>query len=681
MSLRKMCRELVLEALIRRAQASESADGLARLQLVVDEQTQRVLNSFLKVTNLSDEGIVSIDLINNDREPLPDLDAMYVLKPTAETLDRLMEDFKQKEKPQHNAIHVVLTSHLEQYDMDRIASAPNMASRVKSLMEVPLSFIAVQDRGFHFDMPQSIPKLFPRPIPGEGDALLREIGHRLVHVCRCLQQTAPVIRHYAHSQVCQAVAEHVEQELSIYKRPNIGTAQKKELPCQLVILDRSYDIAATLVHDYHYEALAYDVLDGTGMLDVDRNVVKLDHSGQAKRPVARSSMVEPKKSSRSSKQPEEEAAPLLPSREALLSDSDVLWEKLKHLHIEYAKQEAQQNLTDIQAKAAVAQADDIGVNDLLAQLRKTPEFKEALEKLDLHMSMLSLVNERVNQERLHDGVGKLEQNIACGIDDQARVVKPADMQQSLSKLVTEMPDLPGETKLRLLMLYLACMANVNEHARELLIANCSLTPEDNHVLMNFFQTKLMEVPEYLQNKLGHKNTVHRGVKTNQAGRFKKNAREEGRFDLSRFDPKVKELLEQLWNGKLSEEDFIRLGDATAEAPLSLRQAAGATAGAAPEAPATDNWAFSAAEAPASNGFGAKTEPEAPAELIQRIIVFIIGGVTYTEFRVASEFVHHKDVPAGVEVLMGGTSLLTPRKLIQALRPQSEAQAEDPLDLT
>lgn len=61
--------------------------------------------------------------------------------------------------------------------------------------------------------------------------------------------------------------------------------------------------------------------------------------------------------------------------------------------------------------------------------------------------------------------------------------------------------------------------------------------------------------------------------------------------------------------------------------------------------------------------------EAPScEVSQRIIVFIIGGVTYSELRVAAEVM--KDL-RGVEVIMGGTSVLTPRRLIDILRPKRQ----------
>ncbi|CAE8641305.1 unnamed protein product [Polarella glacialis] len=113
--------------------------------------------------------------------------------------------------------------------------------------------------------------------------------------------------------------------------------------------------------------------------------------------------------------------------------------------------------------------------------------------------------------------------------------------------------------------------------------------------------------------------------------------------------------------------------------MSLRHAAAETHG-APAIQATDDWSF------ATPGAGPGTSPNAPPEVTQRVIIFVLGGFTHSELRAAAE-VEHK-MPRGTEVLIGGTSLLTPRRLIRALRPQRSgsdgipgAEGGDPTDLT
>merc|ERR1740129_1056218 len=148
--------------------------------------------------------------------------------------------------------------------LEHLAGVPHLAPRVRSLVEVPLSFVALQDRGFHFDMSDALSRLYPSPDGG----LVREIAHRLADVCRCLQTTAPCIR-YSASGLCQSVAEQLHSELALYKH-----SSEKGAPCQLLIIGRSIDLPAALVHEFTYEAMAYDLLDGE-VLDVDQHIVTM----------------------------------------------------------------------------------------------------------------------------------------------------------------------------------------------------------------------------------------------------------------------------------------------------------------------------------------------------------------------------------------------------------------------
>ena len=126
---------------------------------------------------------------------------------------------------------------------------------------------------------------------------MSSIAGKLADVCRCLQVNAPTIRH-AQSESCRSIATRVQEQLSVFRLPRDG-----QVPCQLLIVDRSVDLVAALVHEYTYEAAAYDLLDGS-MLDVDRHIVTV-------------------------KGP--------PAREVLLSDADTLWERLRHTHLNDVK--------------------------------------------------------------------------------------------------------------------------------------------------------------------------------------------------------------------------------------------------------------------------------------------------------------------------------------------------------
>merc|ERR1712048_70075 len=159
----------------------------------------------------------------------------------------------------------------------------------------------------------------------------------------------------------------------------------------------------------------------------------------------------------------------------------------------------------------------------------------------------------------------------------------------------------------------------------------------------------------------------------------------GRFELSRFEPRIKALIEQLTEKRLPEEDFPILQDdddlgSGGDPPphgLRLVGAMGSAPPGAPAMPATDDWSFMGVAPPAA---------ESASEVSQRIVVFVLGGITLSELRAASEVA--QCLPRGTEVLLGGTTVLTPRRLIRVLAPHRPSRTsgagnlqEDGPDLT
>lgn len=622
MSLRRTCRELVLEVVLRRA-LKAGGDGLDRLQMVVDAASLRVLNSFLRMGDLHSEGVTSVELLEESREPLPGLDALYFLRPQGTSIERVLADFKTA--PQHRQVHLCFSQPLESTLLSKLVEAPVLAPRVKSFVEVPLSFVVVQDRGFHFDSPEAIMGLFPEP----DVQLLSDTVQKLVDVCRCLQATSPVIRFQ--SELCQDVAERVQRELSMHKSL---TTQSHSKPCQLLILDRSIDMAAALVHEYSYEACVFDLLDGN-MLDADRNIVTLNSGGH--------------------------------SKEVLLADP--LWEELKYMHLEAARELVEVKVDEVKRQNVQQDATAISTRAMLDQLRAAPEMRDAVDRMALHLAMITQIHSRLNSEQILEPLllGLLEQDIACGIDRSGKDVKITNLQTTLQRILTDRPELSSEVKLRLLMLFFACVANVPEASRSKLLDVAQLGADDQQALMNMLRTRLMEVPESQRHK--HASGCSHRVTKQQAARFKKNAVAEGRFELSRFEPRLKEILEQLVEDRLSLEEFPVL-QSTAD-DFGLREAGAATAEplGAPVIQAKDDWSFTSVSG------GLEIEH---AEVSHRVVVFVIGGFTLSELRVAAEV--EQKMPRGTEVIVGGTSLLTPKRLLRTLRPRSDAEPGE-IDLT
>jgi syntaxin-binding protein 1 len=72
---------------------------------VVDEHSQRLLNTVLKQFDILQENVTLIDSISNARDPQPQFEAIYLIMPTSKNIDLLIRDFSNGNQ-QYAAAHL-----------------------------------------------------------------------------------------------------------------------------------------------------------------------------------------------------------------------------------------------------------------------------------------------------------------------------------------------------------------------------------------------------------------------------------------------------------------------------------------------------------------------------------------------------------------------------------------------
>jgi len=266
--------------------------------------------------------------------------------------------------------------------------------------------------------------------------------------------------------------------------------------------------------------------------------------------------------------------------------------------------------------------------------------------------------------------------MATGVNLNESSVRLQELQDTLRNALSgAQVDIPDLTKLRLLMLYFCTVTNISDQVRNKLLQDSKLRSSDQNVLMALWQSKLLEAPDAPKVKGG--SIAHRLGK-DQISRFKKICKDR-KLDLSRFEPRLKELLQQMIAGSLKEDVFPYVDDDSNEVVGQIGQQGlrvGGQGATAPVAPSLDDWSFEATPSPATH---AATTSEVNAEVNKRIIIFVIGGITYSELRAVAEV-----ATKGVEIFVGGTSVLTAKRLIKLLRSSTEKDNmpdDDGVDLT
>ena len=234
--------------------------------LVVDQLTVKILSSACTLSDVTDEQVMIIESLEKDRQPMPDTDVLYFLEPTAQSVDKMLEDFSSK--PKYAGVHIFFTSRVPDDLISKMKRSVQFISRVRALREVQLEFLSHESQVFLLNMPGSFRELYassPGAAPGTPpphgmlNAVWEDIALRLTTAMITMNEF-PTIRHMKGNQNSMSVATKVYDKLRDHKTTAPGWSPNSDSPATLVIVDRSYDALAPLMHEYTYQAMVYDTL-------------------------------------------------------------------------------------------------------------------------------------------------------------------------------------------------------------------------------------------------------------------------------------------------------------------------------------------------------------------------------------------------------------------------------------
>ncbi|KAK3518805.1 hypothetical protein QTP70_014889 [Hemibagrus guttatus] len=554
--------------------------------MMLDNFTTRLLSSCCKMSDLMSEGITLVEDLFKSREPVLEMKAIYFMSPTAQCVDALINDFKPI--PKYKAAYVYFTDYCPDDLFNKIKVF--CAKHIKVCKEINISFLPFESQVFTCGKPEVFKSIYGSSSQNRG-VILEDIAEQIVSLCATLDEY-PGVRYRKDSVMDYAklLAELVDNKLAHHYELDDSSKKKEKTQAQLIIVDRGFDPVSPILHELTYQAMAYDLIP---IVDDTYRYKGKDGS----------------------------------EKEALLNENDVLWMKLRHMHIAEVTAQIPKLVKEISANKKQPDG-KISIGGLAQLMKQMPSFRKQVTQKTVH---LSLAEDCMN--RFQSSVEKLckaEQDLANGSDVEGQKVK--DPMRTLLPILLH----PHSThdKIRAVLLYIFSLNGTTEENLNKLI---------QHV-------KIEDKPEYITNWKELGVPIISSTRELSLFSFRKASRrdrsQEETYNLSRWTPVIKDVMEDVVENKLDTRDWPH----QSECPSAWNGSRAVSARQKHKLSSPDDHRSGS-----------------------RLIIFILGGVSYSEMRCAYEVTK---ATKSCEVIIGSTHILTPTSLLEDIRDLSKKPMEN-----
>lgn len=641
--------------------------------IVCDQVGAQILNSCFRMHELMEHDVVVVEDLLLARQPILNSPALYFLSPENPLGIEAMEaDWSTR--PRYKNLHVFWTSQAPDAVLERLSRNRLLAANIRSMVDMMLDFEASETLMFQLNTKLDFPALLstscsasqrdPSHVSSKAhtpcsaplvqevsyseaqwdaiqrhDTVLKKLAYKLVSVFHAIGDGLPIIRYHSQSPTAQKFAELVATECKNFIGPALSpTAVHRP---QLIIFDRCSDLLEPLAHHRSYQCLAGE------LCPFPNGVYEQSYQGRKGEELKRVMMID---------------------------EQDEHWGRFRHESFDLCLRVFQEHLKKLleeNPSLAHGMQKGVGVTAAGSAIRALPEFLERQSKLSAHVDICTTITQRY-----------VKQQLQAVIDMELDIIY---RRRPTKELLKEIKSIGGDLsisaslRVRLLALSFAFLPEksfpVDERWK--LISNCGLA-EEMAPMMPILQVALQRSSRLWMSVIGKNMPVsmkdNSGASEEQTEGGKNRVGGGGANDASstkgllHHPTLAKFILEEMIKETLNPSEFPYVPDTVEDSQgglnhlrdhLSLRKEKKQTVHYNAIRTSSSQTSGAKEEALLHLGYEGTYGLKAP----EKIILFVLGGVTYGEGRVAYELAKEY----GREVIVGGCHILQHADFLKEMR--------------